>query len=96
MRIDSAGLLKNLMISKDRRMSFAGEDETEVTTVAAESIEAEKTKTSEDAAKIEKTVADVVRAEKAVSKEAELTTRDTSSEAGKDEEAHPYLYSRIC
>ncbi|KFK24265.1 hypothetical protein AALP_AAs40498U000800 [Arabis alpina] len=89
MRIGSVGLLKNLMISEDGRMSFAGEDETEVTTVAAESIEAEKTKTSEDAAEIEETVSDGVKAEKAVSKEAELTTRDTSSEAGKDEEARP-------
>ncbi|KFK23165.1 hypothetical protein AALP_AAs73675U000100 [Arabis alpina] len=70
MRIDSAGLLKNLMISEDRRMSFAGEEETEVTTVAAESIEVEKTKTGEDAAEIKKTVPDVVRAEKAASKEA--------------------------
>ncbi|KFK32388.1 hypothetical protein AALP_AA6G234900 [Arabis alpina] len=89
MRIDSAGQLKNLMISEDGCMSFAGEDETEVTTVAAESMEAEKTKTGEDATEIEKTVVDVVGAEKAISKEAELTTRDTSLEAGKDEEARP-------
>ncbi|KFK24219.1 hypothetical protein AALP_AAs51720U000300 [Arabis alpina] len=43
MRIDSAGLLKNLMISKDGHMSFAGEDEAEVTMVVAEDIEAEVT-----------------------------------------------------
>ncbi|KFK28855.1 hypothetical protein AALP_AA7G057200 [Arabis alpina] len=89
MRIDSVGLLKNLMISEDGRMSFAGEDETEVTMVAAEGIEVEKTKTGEDAVETETTVPDVVGAEKAASKEAELTTLVTSSEAGKDEEAHP-------
>ncbi|KFK40953.1 hypothetical protein AALP_AA2G065900 [Arabis alpina] len=88
-RIDSAGLLKNLMISEDGRMFFAAEDETEVTTVAAKSIEAEKTRTGEDAAEIEKTVVDVVGAKKADSKEVDLTTRDTSSETGKDEEARP-------
>ncbi|KFK41106.1 hypothetical protein AALP_AA2G086300 [Arabis alpina] len=85
MRIDSAGLLKNLMISEDGRMSFAGEDEAEVTTIAAEDIEAENTKT----VRIEKTVADVVGAETASSKKADLMTLTTSSEAGKDEEAHP-------
>ncbi|KFK22200.1 hypothetical protein AALP_AAs55975U000200 [Arabis alpina] len=89
MRIDSAGLLKNLMISEDGRMSFASEDEAEVTTVAAESIGAGKTKTGEVVADIEETVPDVVGAEKAASKEAELTTLDSSSEAGKDKEARP-------
>ncbi|KFK27038.1 hypothetical protein AALP_AA8G326000 [Arabis alpina] len=67
MRIDSAGLLKNLMISKDGRMSFAGEDEAEVTTVAAGDVEAEKTRIDGDAAEIEKTIADDDGAETAVS-----------------------------
>ncbi|KFK31271.1 hypothetical protein AALP_AA6G090600 [Arabis alpina] len=89
MRIDSAELLKNFMISEDGRMSFAGEDKAEVTTVATEGTEAERTKTGEDATEIEETVADVVGAENAVSKKAELTTLAISSEAGKDEEAHP-------
>ncbi|KFK26580.1 hypothetical protein AALP_AA8G266900 [Arabis alpina] len=89
MRIDSAGLLKNLMISEDGRMSFAGEDEAEVTTVAAEDIEAEKTRIGGDAAETEKTVTDDDGAEKAVSEKAGITTLVTSSEAAKDEEAHP-------
>ncbi|KFK23058.1 hypothetical protein AALP_AAs67435U000300 [Arabis alpina] len=89
MRIDSAGLLKNLMISEDGRMSFAGDDKAEVTTIAAEDIEAEKTRIGGDATEIEKTVADEDRAEKAVSEKAGLTTLVTSSEAAKDEEAHP-------
>ncbi|KFK32419.1 hypothetical protein AALP_AA6G239600 [Arabis alpina] len=89
MRIDSAGLLKNLMISKDGRMSFAGEDEAEVTTVAAEDIEAEKTWIGRDAAEIEKIVAEDDGAEKAVLEKAGLTNPVTSSEAAKGEEAHP-------
>ncbi|KFK29387.1 hypothetical protein AALP_AA7G126700 [Arabis alpina] len=89
MRIDSAGLLMNLMISEDGRMSFAGEDEAEVTTVAAEDIEAEKTRIGGDAAEIEKIVVDDDGAKNAVLEKAELTTPVTSSEAAKDEEAHP-------
>ncbi|KFK37082.1 hypothetical protein AALP_AA4G210500 [Arabis alpina] len=89
MRIDSAGLLKNLMISEDGCMSFAGEDEAEVTTVVAEDIEVEKTRTGGDAVEIEKAVADDDGAEKAVLEKADLTTPVTSSEAAKDEEAHP-------
>ncbi|KFK24252.1 hypothetical protein AALP_AAs46578U000300 [Arabis alpina] len=89
MRIDSAGLLKNLMISEDGRMSFAGEDEADVATIAAEDIEAEKTMTGGGAAEMEKTVADDDGAEKAVSERAGLTTLVTSSEASKEEEAHP-------
>ncbi|KFK22401.1 hypothetical protein AALP_AAs73563U000100 [Arabis alpina] len=89
MRIDSVGLLKNLMISEDGRMFFAGEDEAEVNTVAAEDMEAEKTRTGGDAAKIEKTGADDDGAEKAVLEMAGLTTLVTSSESAKDEEAHP-------
>ncbi|KFK26923.1 hypothetical protein AALP_AA8G310700 [Arabis alpina] len=92
MRIDSAGLLKNLMISEDGRMSFAGDDKAEVTTIAAEDIEAEKTKIGGDAAEIEKTVADDDGVEKAVSEKAGLTTQITSLKAAKDEEAHPYLF----
>ncbi|KFK24051.1 hypothetical protein AALP_AAs62710U000200 [Arabis alpina] len=46
MRIDSAGLLKDLMISEDGRMSFAGEDEVEETTVAVEHNLAEGTETA--------------------------------------------------
>ncbi|KFK34217.1 hypothetical protein AALP_AA5G116000 [Arabis alpina] len=72
-RIDSAGLLKDLMISEEGRMSFAGEDKVEETTIAAEDIRAEETKT----VRIEKTAADVDGAEKAASKK-----------AGEDEEAH--------
>ncbi|KFK29725.1 hypothetical protein AALP_AA7G170200 [Arabis alpina] len=72
MSIDSAGLLKDLMINEDGRMSFAGEDEVEETTIAAEDIRAEKAKT----VGIEKT-ADVDGAEKAASKK-----------SGEDEEAH--------
>ncbi|KFK36398.1 hypothetical protein AALP_AA4G119100 [Arabis alpina] len=60
MRIDSASLLKDLMISEDGRMSFAGEDEVEEKTIATEDIWAEKTKT----VRIEKTTADVDGAEK--------------------------------
>ncbi|KFK33886.1 hypothetical protein AALP_AA5G073000 [Arabis alpina] len=89
MRIDSAGLLKNLMISEDGRMSFAGEDEAEVTTVAAKDIEAEKTRTGGDVVEIEKTVADGDGAEKAVLEKVGLTTLVTSSEAARDEEAYP-------
>ncbi|KFK29355.1 hypothetical protein AALP_AA7G123400 [Arabis alpina] len=73
MRIDSAGLLKDLMISEDGRMSFAGEDEAEETTIAAADTQAEKTKT----VGTEKTAADVDGAEKAA-----------SNEAGEDREAH--------
>ncbi|KFK29380.1 hypothetical protein AALP_AA7G126000 [Arabis alpina] len=74
-RIDSAGLLKNLMISEDGCMSFAGDDKAEVTTIAAEDIEAKKTRIGGDAAEIEKTVADNDGAEKAISEKARLTTR---------------------
>ncbi|KFK23281.1 hypothetical protein AALP_AAs63378U000100 [Arabis alpina] len=73
MRIDSARLLKDLMISEDGCMSFAGEDEVEETTIAAEDNLAEKTKT----AGVEKTDAGADGAEKA-----------DSRKAGEDEEAH--------
>ncbi|KFK32015.1 hypothetical protein AALP_AA6G188900 [Arabis alpina] len=43
---------------EDGRMSFAGEDEAEVTTTVAEDTEADKTRISGEAAEIEKTVAD--------------------------------------
>ncbi|KFK29113.1 hypothetical protein AALP_AA7G090700 [Arabis alpina] len=89
MRIDSARLLKNLMISEDGRMSFAGEDEAEVTTVPAEDIEAEKTRTGGDTTEIEKTGADGDGVEKAVLEKAGLTTPVTSSKAAKDEDVHP-------
>ncbi|KFK36159.1 hypothetical protein AALP_AA4G085700 [Arabis alpina] len=46
MRVDSAGLLKDLMISEDGRMSFAGEDEVEEPTVAVEHNPAEGTESA--------------------------------------------------
>ncbi|KFK33800.1 hypothetical protein AALP_AA5G062000 [Arabis alpina] len=73
MRIDSAGLLKDLMISEDGRMSFAGEDEVEEATVAVEHNLAKGTET----ARIEKVAAGEDGAEKA-----------DSEKAGQDEEAH--------
>ncbi|KFK35635.1 hypothetical protein AALP_AA4G016500 [Arabis alpina] len=88
MRIDSAGLLKNLMISEDGRMSFAGEDEAEVSTTVAEDIEAEKTRIGGEAAEIEEIIADGDGAEKAVAEKAGLTTLVTSTEVAIDEEVH--------
>ncbi|KFK36069.1 hypothetical protein AALP_AA4G073500 [Arabis alpina] len=89
MRIDSAGLLKNLMISVDGRMSFAGENEAEVTMTAVADPEAEKTRIGGEAAEIEKAVADEDGAERAVSEKVGLTTLVTSTEVVKDAEVHP-------
>ncbi|KFK26170.1 hypothetical protein AALP_AA8G212000 [Arabis alpina] len=89
MRIDSAGLLKNLMISVDGRMSFAGENEAEVTMTAVADPEAEKTRIGGEATEIEKAVADEDGAERAVSEKAGLTTLVTSTEVVKDAEVHP-------
>ncbi|KFK22369.1 hypothetical protein AALP_AAs55820U000100 [Arabis alpina] len=73
MRIDSAGLLKDLMISEDGRMSFAGEDEVEETTVAVEHNLAEGIETA--------------GAEKIATGDDETEKAD-SEKAGEDEEAH--------
>ncbi|KFK35642.1 hypothetical protein AALP_AA4G017200 [Arabis alpina] len=89
MRIDSIGLLKNLMISEDGRMSFTGEDEAKVSTTVAEDTEAEKTRIGGEAAKIEEIVVDEDGAEKAVAEKAGLATLVISTEVVKDAEVHP-------
>ncbi|KFK24163.1 hypothetical protein AALP_AAs73299U000100 [Arabis alpina] len=89
MRIDSAGLLKNLMISEDGRMSFAGEDEAEVIMTVAEDTEAEKTRIGGEASEIEEIDADEDGAKKAVAEKAGLSTLVTSTEVVKDAEVHP-------
>ncbi|KFK23401.1 hypothetical protein AALP_AAs67300U000100 [Arabis alpina] len=73
MRIDSAGLLKDLMISEDGRMSFAGKDEVEETIVAVEHNLAQGTETA--------------GAEKIATGD-EGTEKADSEKAGEDEEAH--------
>ncbi|KFK24595.1 hypothetical protein AALP_AAs72564U000200 [Arabis alpina] len=73
MRIDSAGLLKDLMISEDGRMSFAGEDEVEEPTVAVEHNTAEGTESA--------------GAEKIATGDDGIEKAD-SEKVGEDEEAH--------